>query len=316
MSAFGLWFGDQPVTRTIAPSSLLSHVDGARASRALPVREIKSLGVEGRPLHLLVPEHRLQRQSSSVVSHLWAPPYPSGTFVRLSREVYALSPIACLLQMASHLDAVSLARALFRMCGTYRTWQGEVMERRPLSTLAVAREFMGSAEVAGRPGAGRLRRLLRCVVDGSASPLETDAAILLLFPRSLGGYALPAPELNRRLRLRLPDGSVETRCPDLLWPRGGLAIEVQSRRYHGPDRLGPDAARKTHLQGLGLDLFEVTEYQLQDPMETAVLVAEVVERLGLRRAAPPAAFVEKNAALHRALFGSAGGPPAKPATLS
>ena len=279
ISSYGLWFGDQEVSRRISAASLVSDVPGASASRRLPERELAMLGVTARPVHLLVAEHRLQRQSRDVVSHLWQPPRPRGTIVRLSKEVYALSPVACLVQMAARLDDVCLLRDLFHLCGAYRTWNGEVLERRPLSCR---HEVWGYLRlVRGRRGVLRLRRLAGHVLDGSASPLETAAALLLTLPEEMGGYGLPEPVLNDELLLHSPVAR-EVRRPDISWPDRGVDVEVLSKKFHGsPDRLGPDSARKTHLQRAGMRVFDLTAYQMGRREEMDCFVASVRDALGL-----------------------------------
>ena len=97
ITALDFWLGDCPVTRTIAPASLCSWVNG-------------------------------------VVSHHVAPPYQQGAFTRLSADVYALTPLACIIRMARSLDDVQLLQLLYKLLGRYRTYGDDLYERTPFMT--------------------------------------------------------------------------------------------------------------------------------------------------------------------------------------
>lgn len=303
ITAREFWFGDQRVVWDVPAAALLDAAPGAVASSRLPEEELFRLGILSRPVHLLVTEHRLQRSSASVASHLWAPPHPPGTFARLSKSVYMLGPAACLVQMASGMSDVELLTDLYKACGTYRTFGGELFERRPLQRRERLLAYVDS--VRGRRGIRRLRALGAYVLEGSASPLETKAALTLVLPESMGGYGLPLPVLNRRVLVGAC-GRGEVRRPDMLWPERRVVVEVLGERFHGsPSRIGPDAARKTHLQKAGYAVFDLTAHQLGSRVEMDAFVTVLRDQLDLGSWRPVVGWAERNEALRRQLFGDA-----------
>ncbi len=78
----------------------------------------------------------------------------------------------------------------------------------------------------------QLRTVLAEVADGVRSAPEADLRLLITKAR------LPIPLFNPRLYL--PDGAFLAQ-PDAWWPEAGLAVEVDSRRWH----LRPDDWERT-----------------------------------------------------------------------
>ena len=303
ITALDFWLGDCPVTRTIAPASLCSWVNGITASGPLPEQQLTRLGINTRPVHVLVPKRTGVCHTQRVVSHHVAPPYQQGAFTRLSADVYALTPLACIIRMARSLDDVQLLQLLYKLLGRYRTYGDDLYERTPFMTYEQAAAFVLRAR--GNYGVKRVRRALQYAQEGARSPAEASASIIFSLPVSAGGFDLPVPMLNSPLSAQR-NGVAESRFPDLFWPSYNLALEYQSDEFHtGAERIGADAARRTHLQEAGYTVFELTNYQARRQKELLSLANALRERMGLGELPRSEIYVRKNEALRRQLFGAA-----------
>lgn len=86
------------------------------------------------------------------------------------------------------------------------------------------RALRAAAEVPYRPGAPKLKKALREIRPGSASPGETRVRLLLT------RAGVPEPELNARVTSRLGDVH-----PDLVWRSRRVVLEYEGSG-HGKDR--------------------------------------------------------------------------------
>lgn len=295
------WFGMQDVTRTISPHAYAAAVENMSVPSKLPIAALERLGIRSAPVHVLVGEHRLQRFSNQVITHLWKPPYPKKTFVRLAPHLYVLSPIACLMKSSLTMTDVSILKCLYQLAGTYRFGTDGLHERAPLMSVAEARDYLDAAK--GIRGARKVRTLINYVLDGAASPEEANVAIVLVLPERMGGYGLPLPVLNEPV-LASKAGEQEERRPDILWREFKLIVEYLGDAFHNrSDRFGPDAARKVHLQEAGYTVIDLTRYQTTRKEELESVVTTIRKRMGLKPLQQDEAFVRRNAELRRELFG-------------
>ena len=301
IQAFDFWFGVQRVTRSISPAALCSHVEGLSTSAKVPTAELARLGIGSRPLHLLASHRSMQRYSKRHIVHIWSPPYPEGTFVHVSPHIYVLSPIASLMRMSTTMTDTEVLKHLYQLVGSYRIGPDGLHERPPLMTLEQVRSYISSCNNVN--GAKRIRQLLPFIAEGAASPEEAKLAIILVLPERMGGFGLPLPELNRQVIVGT-GGQNETRYPDLLWEVFKLIIEYLGDEHHNrPDRFGPDAARKTHLQEAGYTVIDVTKFQTARKDELDSIAATARNIMGLPPLKQTEDFREKNEALRAALFG-------------
>ncbi|MBM6906141.1 hypothetical protein H6A29_07885 [Collinsella tanakaei] len=296
------WFGAQEVTRTISPNAYVSTVENMVAPSKLPVDVLERLGVRSTPIHVLVDEHKRQRFSTQVLAHLWRPPYPEKTFVRIAPNVYVLSPIACLMKASLSMSDVSILKCLYQLTGTYRYSKDGLRERPPLMTVEEAKEYLDAAQ--GIRGARKVRTLLNFVVDGAASPEEANVVIVLVLPGHMGGYGLPLPTMNEPV-VACKAGEQEERRPDILWKEFMLIVEYLGDEFHNrSDRFGLDAARKAHLLEAGYTVLDLTRYQTLRKNELESVVATIRKHMGLKPMRQTKDFQSKNVELRQELFGT------------
>lgn len=239
------------------------------------------------PLEFLVRGAGLRRQSSLHRCRSWSDVVPSGSFVRVSDRLFVSSPEFCLMQLASTLSYGRLACLCFEACGAYvlssRSVEG-FLRAVPVTSPALLASF--AERSAGLGGVRPFRRVIRRVLAGSASPMESVLAILLCFPRMLGGYGLPLPKMNYRVDVPCHAGSLADSpyylC-DLYWPSAHLAVEYDSDLSHaGSDRIASDAQRRNALESLGTTVLTVTKRRLYDEMAFDKTARQIMGHLGRR----------------------------------
>jgi hypothetical protein len=108
-------------------------------------------------------------------------------------------------------------------------WLSDLREARAVISGAVQSRSCWASEIAAELDAGPtrdsalLRKVLAEVGEGVRSAPEADLRDLIKKAR------IPVPMFNPRLYL--PNGTF-LGCPDAWWPEAGLAVEVDSRRWH------------------------------------------------------------------------------------
>jgi len=125
-----------------------------------------------------------------------------------------------------------------------------------------------TSRMIGISGYKKVSRAMRYILDGSASPMETMLVMLLTLPYKLGGYGLPAPELNKRIsagtEIKKRWGKAFYVC-DLFWQEVNLAVEYDSDLYHtGAKRIASDSKKRLDLAMLGIDVITVTSIQIRN----------------------------------------------------
>ena len=259
-----------------------TSVPGAAEVDDALTRELSRLS---RPVHLLVRSAGSRRVLREAHVHVWSSEVPREAFVTASAaaDVFVCAPEFALMSMARSADVLGLIVAAFEACGTFQTAPFDARGFITRDVLTTPSDVLRIAAQAGAfPGAGRLRRAMRYVVGGAASPMEAILAMLLCLPCSLGGYGLPWPELNGRVDVprrhaQSVDGSYYV-C-DLLWRQAGVCVENDSMMFHsGAQKISADARRRDALALLGFEVHAVTAAQVR----SAELLDRVARLVALR----------------------------------
>jgi len=154
----------------------------------------------------------------------------------------------------------------------------------PLTSVKEIKAFI--AHMKGVSGQKKSKRALNYIADGSASPMETILSMLLTLPQKLGGYGLPAPEMNKRIdvgsRTKTQSKKAYYIC-DLYWPKAKLAVEYDSDSYHtGTDRIASDSAKRLDLDALGINVITLTSRQIRNPAVFESITKLIAKKLGKR----------------------------------
>jgi hypothetical protein len=127
----------------------------------------------------------------------------------------------------------------------------------------------------GTPNGALLRKVIAEVAAGVRSAPEADLRDLIIKAR------LPMPLFNPRLYL--PNGTFIA-SPDAWWPDAGVAIEVDSRKWHlSPDDWERTMARHSDLGQYGIVTLHVTPQQLRSAPDVFLRKAANAYQAGVER---------------------------------
>lgn len=223
------------------------------------------VATKARPLHILVRSKSDRIQSERVVNHVWSGIIPPRSLYYLAPGVMISSPEFCFLQAGASGIGPAACTAM-ESCGNYgrdNSARG-FCDRSPISSVEGLRDYLNAAK--GARGAKNARAALRLAIEGSQSPLETKATILLTAPVAIGGYGIPLPKSNWLVMPNADDSVLfydSYHTIDLCWPHKKVALECDSYAYHSSrDERDHDASKRNALTSIGWTCFSVTSGQL------------------------------------------------------
>ena len=263
------------------------------------------------PISVLANSRCTRTQSKGWTSQVWSKPVPPYSVYLLNEQGVSLSaPWFCFLQMASKLNLPDAIRLGMELCGTHSTLPFTAGIELPfsLSEREVKNGFVSCPPVCT---AEQLRRMLvaahvgprtkavyaaRFVVDNSRSPGESRLYLLICLPVNLGGYGLPRPLLNVRLKipeeLRRIVGSDHYVC-DLYYPGASLAIEYDGGYHWDGEQRMDDNLRELILNTLGIEVIRIDKKQLENPEALDIQAHRIAKCLGVRLRRPNESVLEK-----------------------
>ena len=260
------------------------------------------------------------RRSSQVFRpHVYAGAMPDRCLVNIDNELLVASPEFCFFQMANEMPLVKLIELGYELCGSYslpaisttdKDLGVDVVDKdtafnlEPLTRTKRLEAFAN--QMTGKHGKKKAVRALRYIADGSASPMETILAILLVLPNSLGGYGFPLPEMNRRIEARPTTSGNPNKqfykC-DLFWKSSAVAAEYDSDLYHsGFDKISDDSIRRSDLTLIGVDMVTVTNKQIHSIEEFDKVARIIASKMGRRIQIRHSEFATERQKLRSLLF--------------
>lgn len=222
---------------------------------------------DGSPIHATVAHARLRRAGGGIEASVRKGPFHPRSFIRVEDGLYVSTPEMAFCEMASALSLERLIALGFELCGTYRrasTFGSARYDATPLTSPSALAAFVEKAPQF--KGAKKARRALPYILAGSASPRESELAVLLCLPYALGGYGLPRPVMNAEMSLPKnvsATGRSSLRC-DLYWPTERLDVEYDSDEFHSAERrLANDSMRRMALESMGVTSVNLTAEHLR-----------------------------------------------------
>lgn len=239
----------------------------------------------GGTLHLCVSRQGGRRYVRDAVTHLASNSYPIGSFRRLRDGVIVASPELTFLQMARTMTVAQLIEYGYELCGLYARTSDEpgFCPCPPLATQASISGYLDRIERLrlergqGMPwGIRRARQAIAHVCDRAASPEEAAVSMILSLPGGLGGYGLPAPRLNERVRLQRATAGLygfdEFVC-DLSWDEGRTVLEYQGSQHKERARRSFDMRKGNVLAADGRNVIQAS----RDMISSQKLMDEVAK---------------------------------------
>ena len=210
---------------------------------------------------------RLRRAGGGIETSVRKGPFHPRSFMRIEDGLYVSTPEMAFCEMASVLSLERLIALGFELCGTYRrasTFGLVRYDATPLTSPGALASFIDKSPQF--KGMKKARRALPCILAGSASPRESELAMLLCLPYSLGGYGLPHPTMNAEMPLPknvAATGRSSLRC-DLYWPAARLDVEYDSAEFHSAARLlANDSMRRIALESMDVTSVNLTAEHLR-----------------------------------------------------
>ena len=248
--------------------------------------------VGSRDLRRLLPQVRCHTCSQEIPARCLYPVFAYGQHVD---GLFVCSPELAVCQVFARDDMglVKRLQLLMGLTGSYRLIGDELRSHcPPVVTIQSLRSFASKAK--GIRGHLALARTIPFLMEGSASPAETDLAIALSLPLRHGGARLGKPALNRELRLNPQARAIlgrETITPDMLFfgpkaPPFGFPVEYESLQEHSnEEQAAYDELRRNTYAAMGSGCFLARPKHLKSEQAFDAMAAVVAKNTG-RRLAP------------------------------
>ncbi len=241
-----------------------------------------------KPVHFLVGSTSRCRYSDDYEPHVCMTTLAGKAFYQLADNILFSTPTLAFIQIAAReKDPVSFLKLGYELCGSYRTKRTSASPAYQVDPLTCTSELRSC--IARNPslrGSQKVKRALRYLADGSASPRETQQALVYGLPMMYGGYGLGIPCMNYEVQASAAayaiSGKRSFRC-DLCWPQAKVDVEYQSRENHeGEESRIKDSRRTNALASMGWTVIGVTNDELDSLAATDTITQTIRHLLGLR----------------------------------
>jgi len=268
------------------------------------------------PVDTMVSTANARRDGRMTRAHLYSKALPEGSVFDIGNGLSVASPELTFLQLAADRPMIKLVELGMELCGTYslpaiRFNAGSGRDNRaasnlqPITTLDRLRDFIAQSH--GHNGWRNANTALQFIIENSASPMETIAALILSLPYKHGGFSLPKPEMNVKVDLlenKRFDSPMTFIC-DMYWAFAKVAAEYDSNAHHAiEERLAQDSMRRNALELFGINVVTVTSPELRDTASFRRIAFLIADHLGWRiRLDRSAGFPEAHRKLRKLLLG-------------
>lgn len=276
---------------------------GSRTRRA-----IELLGAAA-PIDVVAPKRSERARNPLVTPHSCSAPMSSPNLFYIDDDVAVCRMPVVLVQLAYGASLVDLARIAYEMTGSYGfDAAGElVKDLRPLVDLGELRGYALSGRAMRVRGATRACRALELVAPNSNSPRETDVAISLMMPRSMGGFFMPGFAMNQPIKLSGQLAAIvgtDTLTPDFYWPDKKMIVEYESDEFHASAQaIGRDERRRRAFEREGYHVMRLMNDDLMANDRLNSFMTQLAEGMGLRRRPASEAMLGRRRELREMLFG-------------
>jgi hypothetical protein len=226
-------------------------------------------------IHVIAGSREERDTCTSAIPHLCSSEIPANSVCMVKQGVGVASVALTTVLMSRTLTDYQLIRLLYEECATYRVYDYRNTYK-PLSNVKSLKEEL--KRLLHIRGSVHVLQLLEFVVDNSASPRETDLAMLAWLPWRLGGYGFPIGEMNKKKHF----GDAVRRC-DIWFEKAKLGIEYESDESHsGEADIAHDSARRTFLGNKGCTVITMTNGEFKDDALSHETMRYVGKLLGRR----------------------------------
>lgn len=232
------------------------------------------------PPHLLVGRWDAPSVQPSFVIHRSCAALPDDSLLHAGDGLYVPSPELCLAQIAQKASDLEIIFLGSLLCGSFMidpSTQSGTAPRKPLTNPKALERFV--TKNPGLRGVKPLRRVLRHITEGAASPPEVFLRMTMTLPTRLGGFGLTDARVNYRLTPTQRAQRIarrKTLVPDLLWPELKLDVEYDSDAMHLTSQQAMlDSTKRLALESDGYKVITVTPLQLGNPGRLSDIAREI-----------------------------------------
>ena len=295
----------------------------ADTQSAIALKDARSLIIaldEHEPLHVTVSDTTNQHPIHNAAIHYRSIPYPDWSFRRIRPDVFVASPELCFLNAATILPFNALVLYGMELCGTYARTESiynsqhanEIegagiaselqhasatsdysganparYKRNPLTTVQKIEAYLDKSE--GAAGIKTARQACRYLLNGSASARESVLATIMTLPPRLGGFGMPAPNLNHGIEVNLLSkicaGQKITLHGDIVWRYARLVVEYDGLQHGIADNHSVDKQRDHLLLEAGYEVVRFSDKSIRSGLELERLAHTINRKAHLRRPA-------------------------------
>lgn len=227
-----------------------------------------------RLFHCVVPGAKDRREIQQGHCHVYGEAMQVIFVRRLMKEslLCVVPPEVLFLQMAGTLSLIELVKLGYELCGRYslsasnRSIDGlarKSIPRKPLTTATELATYVYGAEHSR--SVRKARMAVRYIVDGSASPKETELCMLLVMPRRMGGYGFDKPLISHSSDVlsRMVSFAPSSDVCSLLWCKARVAVEYRDALPSGEYcEGGMERSRRGKPNSLGFKVVNVTDWHI------------------------------------------------------
>ena len=263
-------------------------------------------------IHVLTPEASQRGKHPHVRAHLLKGGLPEGSLYRISDGLLVTSPELTFMQVCDTRRTLPNLELALELCGTYAFYPSALPCRfdiAPVTSRERLRTFL--ACIGRRWGTKQVAKTLQWVRDGFASPREAELFLMLVLPVEMGGYGLPAPEVNveasREVGLAVAGLPQSARfVPDLVWTCEDrkVVLEYDGMEEHESDvrKVAADKERRSELAARGYAVIVVTKRDLTSMNALQTKVSQLMRALNRELREPSSEDARSRSRLFRWLF--------------
>lgn len=227
--------------------------------------------------------------------------FPPGSLVRYSTGIYGLSPEYVIVKLAEVYPEIALISLGIELCSSYIKTEDGTLYHQP---AAMSVESLGAfiERVEDVRGLKQTRKILKHLVNHSASPRETALYMLLCLPKRIGGCGFSGATSNLSLQVRTWISKTGVCMSDICWDDKKVCVEYESTEFHGEySSLQRDSARRIELMHQGYDVITITNLQITNIVLFRTAAEVIARKLGVRLRYDEK-FLYRQSELHRLLM--------------
>ena len=270
-------FSEEPMEHALCDAR-----EWACTARALKQFKFADICRPGMPMDILIPTYAHLHTPKGFTFHGVGGHLPKGSFLDIGNGMLVCAPELVYIQLCQGATLRECIDIGCFLCGTYSlepTVRSGVVERKALTTRDDLDTFLKQAK--RLRGARNAAAALPWVLNGSASPKETELALLLYLPFAMDGFGFEKPVLNHVVDLDSAErklvGTENVRI-DVYWPKQRIGFEYTSYAEHSEEKkIGEDMRRALVLRKKGIHIEFVTQEQLSSLDQMSILADILVE---------------------------------------